>query len=110
MRQAKRRRLMRDEWLRIGVVALALAAYVLAALLHGSGFIGAFVGGLAFGRASRLRGAETMALTGHLGEMFDAVSFLLLGAVLVPLAIPLLTWQVVLYAVLSLVVVRTACP
>jgi NhaP-type Na+/H+ or K+/H+ antiporter len=107
MRRAKADHLMRDEWLRIGVVALALASYVLAATLHGSGFIGAFVGGLTFGWASRLRGAEAMAFTGHLGEMFDAVSFVLLGAVLVPLAIPYLSWQVVAYAVLSLVVIRT---
>ena len=108
MRRAKAAGLMRDEWVRIGVVALALASYVLAATLHGSGFIGAFVGGLMFGWASRLRGAEVMGFTGHLGEMFDAVAFVLLGAVLVPMAIPYLTWQVLLYAVLSLVVVRTA--
>jgi len=106
MRSARERGLMRDEWLRIGIVALALASYVLAAVLHGSGFIGAFVGGLMFGWASRIRGPKAMALTGHLGEMFDAVSFLLLGAVLVPMAIPYLSWQVVLYAVASLVVIR----
>lgn len=106
MRRAKDHRLMRDEWLRIGIVALAIGSFVLAAVLHGSGFIGAFVGGLMFGWASRIRGPKAMALTGHLGEMFDAVSFLLLGAVLVPMALPFLSWRVVLYAVLSLVAIR----
>jgi len=106
MRAAKDHKLMRDEWLRIGIVALAIAAFVLAATLHGSGFIGAFVGGLMFGWTSKIRGPRAMSLTGHLGEMFDAVSFFLLGAVLVPIAIPLLSWQVVAYVILSLVAIR----
>jgi NhaP-type Na+/H+ or K+/H+ antiporter len=105
---ARRRELMLDDWVRIAVLAIALGSYVLAALLGGSGFIGAFVGGLAFGRASHARGPEALGFTGHLGSVFDALSFLLLGAVLIPMALPYLSWQVVLYAVLSLVAVRMA--
>jgi NhaP-type Na+/H+ or K+/H+ antiporter len=43
-----------------------------------------------------------------LGVTLDTMSFLLLGAVLVPLALPYLSWQVVVYVVLSLLAVRMA--
>jgi NhaP-type Na+/H+ or K+/H+ antiporter len=105
---ARERGLMLGEWTRIAVLAKALGSYVGAALLGGSGFIGAFVGGIAFGRTSKAQGPEVMGFTGHLGTLFDALSFLLLGAVLVPLALPYLSWQVVLYVALSLVAVRMA--
>jgi NhaP-type Na+/H+ or K+/H+ antiporter len=81
---------------------------VAAAVLDGSGFIGAFVGGLVFGTVSQQRGNQAMGLTGHLGTAFDTVSFVLLGAVLLPIGLEYLTWQVLLYAVLSLVAIRIA--
>jgi NhaP-type Na+/H+ or K+/H+ antiporter len=80
---------------------------VAAAALGGSGFIGAVAGGIVFGLASEARSIEDNALTGYLGAVFDAISFLLVGAMLIPLALDQLTWAVVAYAVLSLVVIRT---
>ena len=106
IREAQRRGYMLGSWVRYSVFAIALSCYVAAAVLHGSGFIGAFVGGLFFGATSRQRGAEVLGFTSHLGTAFDTVSFVLLGAVLVPIALQYLTWQVVVYAVLSLVLIR----
>jgi NhaP-type Na+/H+ or K+/H+ antiporter len=104
---AARRGLMHDYWRRIAILGVALGCFVSAAALGGSGFIGAFVGGLVFGLASEARSPADNALTGYLGSFFDAVSFLLVGAMLLPLALAELTWQIVAYAVLSLVVIRS---
>jgi NhaP-type Na+/H+ or K+/H+ antiporter len=106
VRAARQQGYMLGSWVRYAVLAIALSCYVGAAVLHGSGFIGAFVGGLMFGTVSEQRGASAMGLTSHLGTAFDTVSFVLLGAVLLPIGLQYLTWQVLLYAVLSLVVIR----
>jgi NhaP-type Na+/H+ or K+/H+ antiporter len=105
-RLSARHHLMEQAWRRIAIVATAFGCYVAAAAFGGSGFIGAFVGGLAFGLASNARSPQDNAFTGYLGTAFDAMSFFLLGAVLVPFALPLLNWQIVLYAVVSLVAIR----
>ena len=56
-RFADRRRWIGGEWRQIVPLAVAMLAYFLAVLLGGSGFIAAFVGGMAFGRASGARGS-----------------------------------------------------
>jgi NhaP-type Na+/H+ or K+/H+ antiporter len=105
-RFAAEKGLMRDYWRRVANLAVALGCFVAAAALGGSGFIGAFAGGIVFGLASEARSTADNALTGYLGAVFDSISFLLVGAMLIPLAREQLTWQVVVYAVLSLVVIR----
>ena len=103
---ASRNRLMEKVWRRIAIVALALGCFVCAAVLGGSGFIGAFVGGLVFGVVSEARSPEDNSLTEYLGTIFDAASFLLLGVVVIPFMLKSLGWVMVLYAVLSLIVIR----
>jgi len=105
-RMAADRGAMADSWRRIAVLTIAIGCFVSAAALGGSGFIGAFVGGVLFGLASEARSSSDNAFTGSLGTIFDALSFLLLGAMLLPLAITVAGWREVLYAVLSLVVLR----
>lgn len=105
-RFASTRGLMHDYWRRVANLAIALGCFVGAVVLGGSGFIGAFTGGLVFGLSSEARSPADNALTGYLGAVFDALSFLLVGAMLIPFALDHLTWPVVGYAVLSLVVIR----
>ena len=106
LRWARRRQYVETAWQRIAVLGLALASYIAAAALGGSGFIGAFIAGVAFGSTSKARGAQSTALAGYVGTLLDAVSFLLLGAILLPLTLDLLTPALVGYALLSLVVLR----
>jgi len=105
-RLASRDHLMERMWRRIAIVALAFSCFVSAAVLGGSGFIGAFVGGISFGLAAEARSPQDNAFTGYLGTVFDAVSFFLLGVVVLPFALPRVTWQIVVYALISLVAVR----
>jgi len=105
-RLAENRGSLEHGWRRIAVLAIAIGCYVCAAVLGGSGFIGAFSGGVLFGLASEARSASVNSLTGSLGTFFDAVSFLLLGAILLPLAIDVAGWAELAYAIVSLVLLR----
>ncbi len=105
-RFAASRGLMQDAWRRIAIAAIAVGCFVAAAALGGSGFIGAFSGGMLFGLASEARSVSDNSLTGYVGTVLDAMSFLLLGAVLVPVALGWWSWPVMVCAALSLVLVR----
>jgi NhaP-type Na+/H+ or K+/H+ antiporter len=103
---ADRRRWIGGEWRQIVPLAVALLAYAVALRLGGSGFIAAFVGGMAFGRASGARGSVITLFTEEAGGFVAAITWIGFGALALTLALPHVTWQVVLYAALSLTVVR----
>ena len=100
------RRFIDDTWLQVVPVAGALLAFTLAEAIGGSGFIAAFVGGMTFGGMRRHRGGDVSHLIEQTGTILAAVTFVLFGAVLLGPAIDDLSWQIVLYAVLSLTVIR----
>jgi NhaP-type Na+/H+ or K+/H+ antiporter len=91
----------------VPLVATAVA-YVVTVDAGGSGFIGAFVAGLAYGRSVGADAAHDKELTAQLGELLSAVTLLLFGAVMVGRGLGALDWQTVVYAVLSLTVLRMA--
>jgi sodium/hydrogen antiporter len=103
---AARRRLIEPHWLQILSVASALLAAGVATALGGSIFIGAFTGGFLFGALRRDTGGEVTYLVDEGGELFNAVTFIVFGAVILGPLLDELTWQIVLYAILSLTVVR----
>jgi NhaP-type Na+/H+ or K+/H+ antiporter len=103
---AGRRQLIGDAWRQIIPVAAAVLAYGIATALGGSGFIAAFVAGVLFGLIARAYLAGTMRFTEETGAMLDAVTFLVFGAVLLGPALEHVSWQIGLYAVLSLTIVR----
>jgi sodium/hydrogen antiporter len=88
------------------VLALAVCAYASALALHGNGFIAAFVGGLAFGAIGGRRGERLVPFVEETGALVSLLVWLAFGAVAVAPAFENLTWQTVLYAVLSLTVIR----
>ena len=93
-------------WLQVVPVAGAGLAFGIADPIGGSGFIAAFVGGFVFGVIRRRSGGEVGHLIEELGEVFNAVTFIVFGAVLLGPVLGDVTWSVALYAVLSLTVVR----
>src|SRR5215831_2304894 len=106
LRLAKRRGLVADDWLQVIPVAAAALSYGIAAPLGGSGFIAAFVGGLVFGVLVPKRGGSVTYLVEIGGQTLSGVTFLVIGAVALGTALGDLDWQIALYAVLSLTVVR----
>lgn len=111
---------LEQRWRHIVVIATAAAAYELAIVVQGSGFIAAWVAGLAFGTVLRAGGDKarsdaaaaegelrrTVGLAEDLGGLLAAVSFLAFGAILLGPALQHLSWQLVVYAVVSLTVIR----
>ena len=93
-------------WRQILPLVAAILALAIAEALGGSGFIAAFVGGLTFGRIVGSPRTEVGVFTESAGDLLAAATWVIFGAVAVTLALPLITWQVALYAVLSLTVVR----
>jgi NhaP-type Na+/H+ or K+/H+ antiporter len=103
---AARRRLMEPHWLQILSVASALLAAGIASGLGGSIFIAAFTGGFLFGTLRGDTGGEVTSLVDEGGEVFNAVTFIVFGALILGPMLDEITWQLVLYAVVSLTVVR----
>jgi NhaP-type Na+/H+ or K+/H+ antiporter len=106
LRLAARRRLIEPHWLQILTLASALLAAGVASALGGSIFIAAFTGGFLFGALRRETGGEVSYLVDEGGELFNAVTFIVFGAVILGPLLDEVTWQIVLYSVLSLTVVR----
>ena len=93
-------------WRKIIPLASTLAAYGAATACGGSGFIAAFVAGALFGLLAGREVAQTMRFTEDTGLALDSVTFLVFGAVLLGPSLEHLSWRIVLYAMLSLTVVR----
>ncbi len=81
-------------------------AYLVAAPAGGSGFIAAWVAGFVFGRHYDSTEDETLPeFAESTGDLLTVASFFVFGVFLGPV-LANLTWQIVLYSVLSLAVVR----
>jgi NhaP-type Na+/H+ or K+/H+ antiporter len=100
------RRLVAEPWLQIVPLAAAFLAFGSAEGAGGSGFIAAFVGGAVFGGLRRHRGGDVSYLAEQAGAVLAAATFVVFGAVLLGPALGDLTWQIAVYAVLSLTLVR----
>ncbi len=100
------RRLLDSIWLQVVPVAGAALAYGLAVWMHGSGFIAAFVGGAVFGGLRHEVGGEVTRFLEETGGLLGAVTFVLFGAVMLVPMLDDLTAEIVLYALLSLTLVR----
>ncbi len=105
---ADRRGWMESPWRQTFTLATAIIAYAAAQALGGSGFIAAFVGGAAFRRTGGAGGLRHLQFTEDAGGLLAAVTWVGFGALALGKELRLVTWQVALYAVLSLTVVRLA--
>ena len=103
---AGRRDLIAPAWRQVIPAAGAALAYGTAAALGGSGFIAAFVAGMTFRLALGRDPEQINELSEQVGNVLNGVTFLFFGAILLGPALGELTWQLALYAVLSLTVVR----
>ncbi len=106
MNAARKRGWVAEGFAGPAVLGLAVCAYASAVALHGNGFIAAFVGGLAFGTTGGRRAEPLVPFVEETGALVSLLVWLAFGAVAVAPAVEVLTWQIVLYAVLSLTVIR----
>jgi NhaP-type Na+/H+ or K+/H+ antiporter len=95
-----------SDWVEIVPFAAAALAWGIAHPIGGSGFIAAFVGGVVFQALRRDSVGDVEHLIEEVGDGLGAVTFIVFGAVLLGPALADLTVAVVVYAVLSLTVIR----
>ncbi|MEM7199786.1 MAG: cation:proton antiporter [Planctomycetota bacterium] len=91
---------------RLAGLGLALLAFSVAELVGGNGFIAAFVAGLALGNTARGVCACLYEFGEAEGQLLTLLVFLVLGAAVLPEALGEATGVAVLYALLSLTVLR----
>ena len=102
---ARRRGWASPRYIPIGLLALSLLAYAATVEADGNGFVAAFVGGLAFGAITRRAETEAVEFIAGAGELLSIVVWFVFGALLVPV-LGDASWKDVVFAVLSLTVVR----
>lgn len=90
----------------LAALSVAVGAFAGAEVLGGNGFIAAFVAGMAFARVASAECADVRDFTEDEGELLTSLTFLVFGAALAAPRLANLTWEIGLYAVASLTVLR----
>jgi NhaP-type Na+/H+ or K+/H+ antiporter len=90
----------------VAILALALLCFALAEMVGGNGFIAAFVGGVAFGNTIRHPCTFLFEFMETEGQLLMLTTFVVFGAALLPQGLQHIDVTVVLYALLSLTVIR----
>ena len=106
LRVARRRGWAAEDFVGAGVLALAVASYAGAVTVHGNGFIAAFVGGVAFGASAGRRGAAELTFLEQTSGLVSLLVWFAFGAIAGPIMVGRMDAAAVVYAVLSLTVVR----
>lgn len=87
-------------------LCVAFLAFTLAELIGGNGFISAFVGGFVFGNVMRnSRNFISKFMEGE-GQLLTIFTFIIFGAVMVPIGFEHATWKTVVLAIGFLSIVR----
>ena len=97
-----------DTTQRLATVSVAAIAYAGVELAGGNGFVSAFVAGMVIGATARPLLERTGQFAEGEGQLLALLTFLLFGAVMVGEIVAGFEWRYILYALVSLLVVRPA--
>ncbi len=103
---AIRRKWMESSYQNLIPIALAILSYYLAEYFGGNGFIAAFFSGLFVGNYSEKLHEHIEVFAESEGELLILISFLIFGLTFIPATYAFWTFPVVLYAVLSMTILR----
>jgi NhaP-type Na+/H+ or K+/H+ antiporter len=103
---AKQRQWLTEIWIQVPVVALAVACFATAQFIGGSGFIAAFSGGLLFGAMAKEYREDFLRAAEGTGDVLALITWVIFGAAVVTRAIGDFSWIILLYAILSLTLIR----
>ncbi len=103
---ARRRGTGAEDFAGIGVLALSLLAYTAALAVGGNGFVAAFCAGLAFGTCAGQRAPAELVFVEQMGGLVSLLVWLAFGAITIPTMLANFVPLTLVYAVLSLTVVR----
>jgi NhaP-type Na+/H+ or K+/H+ antiporter len=103
---AKGQQWFTQTWIQVPVVALAFGCFAVAQFLGGSGFIAAFSGGLLFGGLAKQHREEFLRAAESTGDTLALITWVIFGSAVVGQVVGYFSWLDLLYAVLSLTVIR----
>jgi len=106
LRWARAREWAAEDFAGIAVFALALVAYAASLSIHGNGFVAAFCAGLAFGATAGRRAPAELVFLEQAGGLVSLLVWLAFGAIAIPIMVDRASIAIVLYAILSLTLVR----
>jgi NhaP-type Na+/H+ or K+/H+ antiporter len=95
-----------ETWRQLPVPAMALTCFAAAQWLEGSGFIACFVGGLLFGGIEKHHKSALLLAAEGTGDTLTLITWVVFGAAVIGQSVQYFSWQVMLYALLSLTFVR----
>jgi NhaP-type Na+/H+ or K+/H+ antiporter len=93
-------------WKQVTVVALAITCFAVAQSLHGSGYIAAFTGGLLFGFMAKDATHRLVLASEGIGETLALMTWFVFGATVIGQSFQYFSWEMLVYALLSLTVIR----
>ncbi|WP_048306229.1 sodium:proton antiporter [Halomonas sp. PR-M31] len=95
-----------DTTQRLATIALAVIAYAGAEWLGGNGFVAAFSAGIAVGTSARSLLPRTTGFAEAEGQLLTLITFLLFGSIIAVNVLSDVSWQIIAYALASLLIVR----
>ncbi|MGB8404727.1 MAG: cation:proton antiporter [Mycobacterium sp.] len=110
MAYARRRSWMTDTWAQLTTPTMALACFEVGEHLHGSGFVTAFAGGLAYTFVASRQGRqpEGMQVSDAAAELLELLVFATFGGFAVVPAFGHADWRVLIFAIVAVFVIRIA--
>ena len=106
LKYAKGQQWLTPTWIQVPVVALAFGCFAIAQFLGGSGFIAAFTGGLLFNVLTKQHREEFLRAAEGTGDTLALITWVIFGSAVVGKAVGYFSWLDLLYAVLSLTLIR----
>ena len=93
-------------WRQLPVIAMSIGCFALAQSLGGSGFIASFAGGIYFGWVAKEHRHKLLLAAEGNGDTLALITWVVFGAAIVGQSADAFTWQALIYALLSLTVIR----
>lgn len=95
-----------ETWSQLPVIALAVSCFAVAQYLGGSGFIACFVGGLLFGVIAKNHKHKLLFAAEGSADTLALITWVVFGAAVVGHTLHKFTWEPLIYALLSLTIIR----
>ncbi len=106
LKRCAQRSWITETWRQLPVVALAFMCFALAQVLGGSGFIASFTGGIFFGALAKEAKQDLLRAAEGAGDTLSLATWASFGAAVVGQVIGKFSWQILMYSILSLTVIR----
>lgn len=103
-----KRKWLSESWNTMLIVALAFSCFIVAQIVGGSGFIACFAGGFIFGIMNKkFKSTKKLVESAEgSGDTLSLITWLIFGSIVVAAIIHKLTWEIAVYAILSLTLIR----